>query len=71
MGKKIIFTGTENSETENHSLEVFAVLNNEIFINIEIEGHNSWVYLDRTTAIKFHRELKRQISFCEEEVNNG
>lgn len=71
MGKKIIFTGTENSKTENHSLEVFAVLDNEIFINIEIEGHNSWVYLDRITAIKFHRELKRQISFCSEEVNNG
>jgi len=71
MGKSIIFTGTERSETNNNKLEVFALLENEIFINLEIDGHNSYVTLDKETAIKFHRELKKQISYCESEVSNG
>ena len=65
MGKSIIFTGTESSETEEHKLEVFAVLENEIFINIEVNEWNSFINLDKETAIKFHGELKRQISFLD------
>jgi hypothetical protein len=72
MGKSIIFTGTELSKTNDHKLEVFAVLENEIFINIEVNDWNAFINLDRSTAIKFHRELKKQISFLEEsEVSNG
>jgi hypothetical protein len=67
MGKSIIFTGTEQSETDYHSLEVYAILGNEVFINIDISGHNAFITLDRETAIKFHRELKKQISYLESE----
>lgn len=31
----------------------------------------SWICLDRATAIKFCKDLKREISYMESEVNNG
>jgi len=71
---KLIFNGTEKSETEEHSLICYSTANNEIYLNISIPHfEDSFVCLDKSTAIKLHRELKKQISFLDdsEEVYNG
>jgi hypothetical protein len=67
MAKEVFFTGTKTGSSNTKKLEVMAVLGNEIFINIEVNQHNNFIYLDRSTAIKLHRELKKQISFIETE----
>ena len=61
---KLLFCGTENSETNDRHLECFRNVNNEIFIQITPPDHYfNWICLDKSTAIKLHRELKKQISF--------
>lgn len=73
----IIFKGADNSGTETTKLEVFWNIANRITIsildeNIENYGYPVAIQLSKETAIKFHRELKKQISFIEsEEVQNG
>lgn len=72
----IIFKGALNSGTEETQLQVFCNLSNRITISIFDELVNNYGYpvviqLNKETAIKFHRELKKQISFIESEVDNG
>jgi len=60
--------------TLEDELECYATKHNEILLNIKDVPRNEelFICLDKSTAIKFHRELKKQISFLtEEEVNNG
>lgn len=73
---KLIFTGSFLSDTEECELQCFATDKEEILISIENKGsfHDynlQRILLDRKTAIRFHRELKKQISYLESEVNNG
>lgn len=69
---KLLFYGTETSGTEEHTLEVFHTNDNEIFIEIDMQDNNrAHLCLDKSTAIKFHRNLKRSISFLDKEVDNG
>jgi hypothetical protein len=70
---KLVFSGTETSETNLHTLICYHNTLNDIFIEIENSSNESaYICLDRSTAIKLHRELKKQISFMEsEEVSNG
>lgn len=70
---KLLFNGSEISETEDHELKCFANTHGEIYINISMPRFmDSFICLDRSTAIKLHRELKKQISFLDsEEVDNG
>jgi hypothetical protein len=69
---KLVFSGTETSRTEEHTLVCYHNTQNDIFIEIETSyQESSYICLDRATAIKFHRELKKQISFIESEVTNG
>lgn len=72
----IIFKGSVNTSTEDNQLEVFANTQNKISITIfdPIINHNGYpnvIQLNKETAIRLHRELKKQISFLESEVNNG
>jgi len=63
---RLIFGGSEKSETPEHELECYANFQNDIYINIDmcIETTNpAFICLNKQTAIKFHRELKKQISF--------
>jgi len=61
---KLVFVGTDN-ETE---LQVFANNENNIFIDIQTEGYpHSFITLNRATAIKLSKELKKQISYLEGE----
>jgi hypothetical protein len=72
----IIFKGADNSSTEENQLQVFCNMANRISITIYDEdinhkGYPTAIQLTKETAIRFHRELKKQISFIESEVNNG
>ena len=72
----IIFKGAFQSGTEETQLQVFHNTANRITISILDENNNNYGYptiisLNKETAIKFHRELKKQISFIESEVSNG
>jgi hypothetical protein len=71
----IIFKGALNSGTEETQLQVFHNMANRITISINDEHIDNYGYpvviqLSKETAIKFHRELKKQISFIESEVSN-
>lgn len=70
---KLLFQGTERSQTEQSQLEVVANVHNEICIIIEDKNYpGSIICLDKPTAIRLVRELKKQIGFImESEVHNG
>jgi hypothetical protein len=70
---KVIFYDSKEDEVE---LQCFATLTNNIFLSIEDTScdHDyniQSIRLDRSTAIRLVRELKKQIGFLESEVNNG
>ena len=68
---KLIFQGTSKSQTEEHELQVFHNKINEIYISIQLpDNETSFICLDKPTSVKFHRELKKQISYIREEVDN-
>jgi len=71
----IIFKGSVNTSTEENQLEVFANMQNKVSItifdpNFNQNGYPNVIQLNRETAIKFHRELKKQISFLESGVQD-
>ena len=70
---KILFQGTERSQTDETELEVFATVQNEIFISIQDQSYpGSFICLDKATAVRLVRELKKHIGFLMEgEVYNG
>ena len=70
---KILFQGTEISQTDETELEVFANVQNEIFISIQDQSYpGNFICLDKATAVRLVRELKKQIGFLMEgEVYNG
>jgi hypothetical protein len=69
---KIVFSGTEESETEQHELVLFANSKNNIYIGIDMFScPGSWICFDKATAVSLVRELKKQIGFLESEVDNG
>jgi len=62
----IIFSGAKDTETESTFLEVFYSENyNKVSIVMKDSSMDKKVIitLNRETAIRFHRELKKQISF--------
>ena len=68
----LLFQGTERSSTDTTSLETYATKFNEIFIEIEMDGtYTTHICLDKSTAVRLVRELKKQIGFLESEVSNG
>ena len=68
---KLIFYGTEDSETDSHELICYANNRNQIFIKIDMENWASFIRLDKSTAIKFAKTLRTEINKMEEEVYNG
>jgi|VirMetMinimDraft_7_1064189.scaffolds.fasta_scaffold16298_1 hypothetical protein len=73
---KLIFKGAKESGTEKNELEVFANISEKISIclfdsTFNYKEYPNVIQLDRATAIKFHRELKKQISFLESEGIDG
>jgi hypothetical protein len=70
---KLVFLGTERSETNGMELEAYCTVNDEIYISItdntlHIPEFNE-IFLDRLTAIKLVKNLKQEIAKME--VDNG
>ena len=67
MATNIVFSGSVLSETESTELKMFHNIYNEIFTSINTGDNypSSFICLDRETAIKFHKELKKQISYIQ------
>jgi predicted ATP-dependent endonuclease of OLD family len=74
---KTIFLGAEGTGTEENQLECFCNISNKISITIFDESVNNYGYpnviqLDKNTAIRLSKELRKQIALIEEsEVYNG
>lgn len=69
---KTIFCSSEKSEV-NFEMECFKNTQNEIYINIknpENEDEFMFICLDKKTAIKFCKLLKREISYIESEARD-
>ena len=67
---KFIFEGTENSEGQE--LQIYYNSNNEIFIiiyNWETPESSEHITLNKATAVKLCKILKREISKIEEDGN--
>lgn len=64
---KLIFQGTQRSKTDENELEVFVNIHNEIVLDMK----ESLIALDKPTAVRLIRELKKQIGYLESEVYNG
>jgi hypothetical protein len=65
---QLIFYGSEKSETDNHELRCFCNAHGNIYIGIEM--HHSvehFICLDKTTAIKLSKELRKQIALIDDE----
>lgn len=63
---KLVFQGTETSETNTHELTAFANTRNEICLCIEMDNnYPSFICLDKATSVKLVKELKLQISYLQ------
>jgi hypothetical protein len=63
---KLSFCGTTESDTDQHELQCYANLRGEMFIMIDMKDEMfqpSFICLDKETAIKLSRELRKQISY--------
>lgn len=66
------FTGSDSSGTEESEMNVFNNDNNEIYISISVPwAHNTFICLDRETAISLSKQLRKSISFLDKEGDNG
>lgn len=66
---KLLFYGCIESGFEETFIECFANTKNRIFISIENEENSfpsQFIALDKSTAIKFSKELRKQISILSE-----
>ena len=62
MATKIIFQGSTRTGVDSE-LQCHANTWDEIFIQIQMKDHpDSWITLDRETAIKLSKVLKSEIS---------
>lgn len=63
---KLLFYGTEKSNTLGNTIECFANYQGEISIFIEEESKPAvLICLDKETAIRFVKELKKEISILD------
>jgi hypothetical protein len=65
---ELVFYGSEKSETTTTKLRCFCNQRNEIFIGIqEYASPEIWIALNKQTAIKFSKELRKQIALIQDE----
>ena len=73
MGLKIAFTG-EMIQEDDTELEVFCNKQNRIYISLSTnnseEREIAFIVLDKETAVKFSKQLRKEISLITE-VDNG
>lgn len=71
---KLRFYGTESSETQEHYLEAFCNVHDQLYIQVGVkdqEFYTGFICLDKPTAVRLVRELKRQISFLTDDHEKG
>ena len=67
---KLIFCGTDESQSETFELQAYCNLRKELFIQIDHRDDvypASFICLDRETAIKLSKEIRRQIALMSED----
>jgi hypothetical protein len=65
---QLIFYGSVKSETTEHELRCLCNTHHEIYVGIEMnQGVEHFICLDKATAIKFSKELRKQIALIEDE----
>ena len=65
---ELIFYGSEKSEKKETQFRCFLNTGNEIFIGIQEDASPEiWITLDKQTAIKFSKELRKQIALLQDE----
>lgn len=65
---QLVFYGSEKSETDSVQLKAFCNTHDEIYIEIKSNDmYSSCICLNKETAIKFSRELRKQIARIEDE----
>lgn len=65
---QLLFYGTEGSTTDETQLRCFCNTRQEIFIGIqEKDSPEICISIDKQTAIKFSRELRKQIANIQDE----
>lgn len=69
MAVELCFKGTELSETENYVLQTWATDKNELLISLDDLDARMHRYisicLDKETAIKFSKEIRKQIALLD------
>ena len=67
-----ILYGSEQSNTEDYELQCYLNSYDEIFITIDCGGrYEEHIVLDKSTAIKLSKILRREINKIGEEEQNG
>lgn len=67
---ELIFYGSDKSEMDETQLRCFCNTRNEIFIGIrEKDSPEIWITLEKFTAIKFSKELRKQIALIQDETS--
>ena len=68
---RLIFYGSDSSNSDDHELTCFFNTKNEIYISIDTKDFpEAFICLEKSTAIKFAKTLRTEINKIEE-VNNG
>jgi len=69
----LVFSGTRDSGTDGTELSLYANENGQIYVQMKSQETKTLIHacLDKPTAVRLHKELRRQISFLEGEVNHG
>jgi hypothetical protein len=67
---KLIFGGSSEHECSEITIECYVNFKNGLYINIqdnevEYSSSSTHIVLDKSTAIKFSKELRKQISLME------
>ena len=70
MAVQLKFYGTEETKTNDNSLEVFVNTHDEITVRIKDESvdhdyNRQLVSLDKQTAIRLSREIRKQIALLD------
>lgn len=69
MAVELNFKGTDKSETDDYVLQVFTSANNELVLSLDDLDSDFPRYisicLDKSTAIKFSKELRKQIALLD------
>jgi hypothetical protein len=69
---KIIFYGTDESQTQEHKATCYVNADNEIYMEIDMGDMPAFICFDKSTAIKFAKTLRTHINLIEDkEVYNG